>query len=68
MSNAKYFQSNPNKVYITKDVVKLRKDLGMQPLVIKILNCMKCDDKFESEGHHNRLCIKCRRTKNRQGV
>ena len=45
-----------------------RKDNGMKKLNAKKRYCLKCDGKFISEGNHNRLCDRCRRTNSTENI
>lgn len=36
-----------------------RRDLGLNPIVKKVRQCLRCDSEFISKGEHNRMCYKC---------
>jgi len=45
------------------EVNQLRIASGLIPMKYKIIDCMTCAKKFESEGAHNRMCSGCRQSK-----
>lgn len=49
------FWENKNELEIA------RKEIGFDPIDIKIRNCLTCAIRFESEGKHNRVCDTCRK-------
>jgi len=63
MDKGPYMSIVPGR-YINKreeaKINKMRKELGLQPLSVKVRPCIRCERRFESEGHHNRMCNKCR--------
>ena len=40
-----------------------RKILGMRPIQIRRIPCIKCKTYFRSMGPQNRMCYKCKSTK-----
>ena len=49
------FWENKNELAIA------RKEIGFDPIELKIRNCLTCAIRFESEGKHNRVCDDCRK-------
>lgn len=45
--------------YEPNAVQAVRKLVGMNPVNIKVRACLSCNEKFESEGIQNRICLDC---------
>lgn len=41
-------------------IYNLRREFGLPQLVKKTRTCLYCNEKFTSEGAHNRKCEKCK--------
>lgn len=37
-----------------------RKSHGLEPIIQKTRNCLKCNIEFDSQGQSNRMCYKCK--------
>lgn len=51
-----------------KEINDFRKESGLPKLKYKKRKCLKCDDKFDSQGDHNRLCWRCRRSNKDESI
>ena len=56
----KYNRAYNTDYYAVKDANSFRKSMGVAPLVAKERACLRCEDRFPSEGKHNRMCPRCR--------
>ncbi len=50
-----------HKGYDLEELKEARRLSGLKGLHLKQLICLRCGEKFNSEGSHNRLCDLCRR-------
>ena len=50
-----------NKNYDPKELNDARRLSGLKEILLKQRVCLRCEEKFNSEGNHNRLCDSCRK-------
>ncbi len=49
--------------YDPKELNDARRLSGLKEILLKQRVCLRCEEKFNSEGNHNRLCDSCRKKK-----
>ncbi len=54
---------NYNKRNDPEELKEARRLSGLKEIHSKQRICLSCEEKFNSEGSHNRLCDSCRRKK-----
>lgn len=42
-----------------KEIDKIRKQLGLEPLKTTTRKCLRCEKSFKSYGYNNRMCMDC---------
>jgi hypothetical protein len=47
--------------YDPKELNDARRLSGLKEILFKQRVCLRCEEKFNSEGNHNRLCDSCRK-------
>ena len=52
---------NKNKSNDPEELNEARRLSGLKEIHLKQRVCLRCEEKFNSEGSHNRLCDSCRR-------
>jgi len=52
-----------NKIYDPEELNDARRLSGLKEILLKQRVCLRCEEKFNSEGNHNRLCDSCRKKK-----
>jgi hypothetical protein len=55
--------SHYNKRNDPEELKEARRLSGLKEIHSKQRICLSCEEKFNSEGSHNRLCDSCRRKK-----
>jgi hypothetical protein len=43
-----------------QEIVEQRKEMGLSALNLKVRQCLRCFNKFNSTGNHHRLCKDCK--------
>ncbi len=56
-------QNYNNKSYDIEQINEARRLSDLEKICVKKRVCLRCEEKFNSEGNHNRLCDSCRRKK-----
>jgi hypothetical protein len=54
-------QNYNNKSYDIEHINEARRLSDLKEINLKQRVCLSCEEKFNSEGSHNRLCDSCRR-------
>ncbi len=51
------------KSYDIEQINEVRHLSGLKEIHLKQRVCLRCEEKFNSEGNHNRMCDSCRKKK-----
>ena len=48
-------------MYMLREINTFREEMGLKPIVVKVIPCLSCRKSFESKDYpKQRLCKKCR--------